>query len=137
MIEAVEALKTGDGGYAGEPGASASTNAVVGGILLSLGRGREVSARSVDWLTRRLHPGGGFVAAPGIPIPDLVSTATAVFALHAAGADLGNVREPCRGFVEGLWDEEGGFCGHWLDDQADCEHTFHGLLTIGCLQEES
>jgi prenyltransferase beta subunit len=135
ILRCVEGLGTGNGSYANERGAPASTNAVVGAVLLSLRGGRRIDPASPRWLVSQHRPEGGFLAAPGMPVPDLVSTATAVFALRAADAVADGIRQPCRDFVAGLWDPQGGFCGHWLDDRADCEHTFHGLLTIGCLEE--
>ena len=76
---------------------------------------------------------GGFVAAPTVPIPDLLSTATALHALHAAGTNLSCIREPCLNFLDTLWSERGGFCGSAMDNAIDCEYTYYGLLALGHL----
>lgn len=80
------------------------------------------------------HPStGGFAAAPNVPIPDLLSTATALHALHNIGADFSAIREPCLGFLDTLWSDRGGFCGSAMDNTLDCEYTYYGLLALGHL----
>lgn len=79
---------------------------------------------------------GGFRAAALAPIPDLLSTATALCALSAVGQPLDVFREPCTEFVEGLWHESGGFCGHWVDRTPDCEYTYYALLALGALAND-
>jgi hypothetical protein len=86
-----------------------------------------------EWLLARCHPSGGFFAAPGAPLPDLLSTATALHALTALGARLEAIREPCLDFVDTLWTNTGGFYGTWADDSLDCEYTYYGLLALGHL----
>jgi squalene-hopene/tetraprenyl-beta-curcumene cyclase len=134
MQRAVDALAIAPGQYANEVGGAVSTNAGVGALLLQFGCNRPADPRIAERLLAGYRPEGGFAADASIPIPDLVSTATAVYALTLTGADLSAIREPIREFVGSLWDEAGGFCGHWLDTQPDCEHTFYALLTFGCLQ---
>jgi squalene-hopene/tetraprenyl-beta-curcumene cyclase len=134
MQRAVDALATGPGQYANEAGGAVSTNAGVGALLLQLGCNRPADPRIVERLLAGYRPEGGFAADASVPVPDLVSTATTVYALTLAGADLSAIRDPLLEFVGSLWDAAGGFCGHWLDAQPDCEHTFYALLTFGCLQ---
>jgi hypothetical protein len=69
---------------------------------------------------------------PQAPMPDLLSTATALHALAGLQAPLDAIREPCLDFVDSLWTGK-AFCGHWSDDVEDCEYTYYGLLAIGHL----
>src|SRR5438874_1185034 len=69
----------------------------------------------------------------GAPLPDLLSTATALHALAGLEASFERVREPCLDFIDTLWTNEGGFYGHWGDDHLDCEYTYYGLLALGHL----
>jgi hypothetical protein len=43
------------------------------------------------------------------------------------------VHERCLDFLDSLWSADGGFHGHWADDQLDSEYTFYGLLALGHL----
>ena len=85
------------------------------------------------WLLDRCYPRGGFFASPATPVPDLLSTATALHALAAMHLPLGGLREPCLDFVDSLWTNRGGFFGTWADDEADCEYTYYALLALGHL----
>jgi len=134
LLAAVEAARVGDGGYADEPGRTAAAmNATVGAVLLHRAAGVAAPERAMEWIRSRHRPGGGFAATPAAPLPDLVSTATALTAWKAAGADFAPLRAECLDFVEGLWDEQGGFAATPADDTPDVEYTFHALLSFGCL----
>src|SRR5206468_311855 len=103
IAERIEGCRTADGGYADTPGA---------------GRGT-------------LY--GGFYAAPAAPIPDLLSTATALHALAGMRVDLEPIKEPCLDFIDSLWVNRGAFFGTWMDDEPDCEYTYYALLALGHL----
>ena len=68
-------------------------------------------------------------------MPDLLSTATALFALRVAGGKIpaGEIRQT-QEFVVAHWNEDGGFCGTPADPLSDTEYTFYALLALGCLQ---
>lgn len=95
--------------------------------------GWQVPTDSIDWLMNCRQPEGGFLAFPGAPIPDLLSTAVALHGLAGAQADLTGLKEPCLDFIDSLWNAEGGFHGNWTDDTLDCEYTYYGLLALGHL----
>ena len=96
--------------------------------------GMPIHAQAGDWLLAQIHSDGGWLAVPGAPIPDLLSTATALHALSCLDRPLpGALREKCLDFVDTLWSAEGGFHGHWADDALDAEYTFYGLLALGHL----
>jgi hypothetical protein len=85
-----------------------------------------------SWLLRRAHPKGGFTASEGAPLPDLLSTATALHALAAIKVDLRHLKEATLDFIDTLWTGR-AFCGSWADDVADVEYTWYALLAMGHL----
>jgi len=122
-----------DGGFAGSPGVAGSTTTVTAAAIVLLRRlGSDIPGPALCWL-RAQALGGGFRAAAGAPVPDLLSTASALFALSVAGESLGGLRPPCQAFVESLWQDSGGFAGTPADPVADCEYTFYALLALGVL----
>ncbi len=134
ILRCVERLRAADGAYANHPGAAqglTSATAAAIGILRHFGwsPGSELG----DWLLARRHASGGFFALPGAPMPDLISTATALHALVSLQVPLDPIREPALDFVDSLWTSRGGFLGNWADDTLDCEYTYYGLLALGHL----
>jgi hypothetical protein len=92
----------------------------------------------VRWLLDRAGPHGGFMAIPltgDLAIPDLLSTATALYSLSLVGALDDSVREKHLDYLDSLWSTRGGFRGHAGDEIVDCEYTYYGLLSLGCLAE--
>jgi prenyltransferase beta subunit len=136
LARSLAGLRSADGGYANTPAAArGSTAATAAAIVTLMELGQGVDSRTTGWLLTQHGPEGGFRAMPAAPIPDLLSTATALHALARAGVSLDEIRQPCREFVEGLWADDGGFRGHWADDATDCEYTFYGLLALGQVAE--
>jgi prenyltransferase beta subunit len=86
-----------------------------------------------ETLLGRAVESGGFAPSEKIAEPDLLSTATALFALVSMGANLDSIQQPCLSYVESLWRDSGGFAGHVHDEFEDVEYTFYALLSIGCL----
>lgn len=119
-------LQSPDGSFLG------TTPTTAGAVTLLHHLGAEVPRSAVDWLYGRARPQGGFFPAPDSPVPDLLSTATALHALTAAHAPLGALREPMIDFVDTLWSGK-GFCGSWADDAVDSEYTYYALLSLGHL----
>lgn len=134
MADCVMRLRAADGGFANHEGAAAgSTPATAAAVMVLRHLDRDPPADVADWLFARCHDDGGFFAAPDVPVPDLLSTATALHTLVAMHADISRIKEPCLDFVDTLWTNAGGFCGSWLDDALDCEYTYYGLLALGHL----
>ncbi len=131
---AVESLRVEDGAWANErPIRLGATNATAAAITLLRNLSAPVPPAAGDWLCARVHPQGGFVAVPGAPIPDLLSTATALHALAGLQRSLGDTREGCLDFIDSLWTNAGAFHGHWDDQHLDVEYAYYGLLALGHL----
>ena len=135
LIRSLKRLETPDGAWSNAPGVkSGALNATAGAVTLIHHLGFPVNAAVGDWLVAQSHPQGGFLAAPGAPMPDLLSTATALHALACLERRMpSEMHERCLDFIDTLWSAEGGFHGHWADDHLDPEYTFYGLLALGHL----
>jgi prenyltransferase beta subunit len=134
LLGSLKSLRAADGAYANQPGAARGlTTNTAAAILLLRHLGEAPGGELADWLLERAHPQGGFFALEDAPIPDLLSTATALHALTAMQTPLDTVREPCLDFIDSLWTNRGGFYGSWADDEIDCEYTYYALLSLGHL----
>lgn len=135
IVQSLKRLETPDHAWNNSPGLPiGSTNPTAGAVTLLRHLHLPLNPAIGDWLLARLHPQGGFTAVPGAPMPDLLSTATALHALASLDRRLtATQRERCLDFVDSLWTAEGGFHGHWADDHLDAEYTFYGLLALGHL----
>ena len=126
VISTVLEHQSPDGSFLG------TTPTTAGAVTLLHHLGADVPRKAVDWLLARASPKGGFLPAPDSPVPDLLSTATALHALAAAHASIGAHKEPTLDFVDTLWTGK-GFCGSWADDAVDSEYTYYALLALGHL----
>ncbi len=135
MVQCLKFLETPDGAWGNVRGMRQGTvPATAAAITLLHQLGMPISAAAGDWLLAQTHEDGGWLAVPGAPVPDLLSTATALHALSCLDRPLpDSLREKCLDFVDTLWSAEGGFHGHWADDALDAEYTFYGLLALGHL----
>ncbi|HCN29865.1 MAG TPA: hypothetical protein DIT64_14215 [Verrucomicrobiales bacterium] len=130
----MDRLETPDGAWSNEPGLTfGSTTATA--AMLSLYRHLQMPPppAALAWLERQCLPDGGFLAVPGAPVPDLLSTAVALHALSDQPEIIARVKEPCLNFLDSLWSAAGGFHGNWTDDVLDPEYTYYGLLALGHL----
>src|SRR6266404_6027717 len=134
LLESLRSLRSLDGAYSNQPGASRGiTTSTAAAILLLRHLGETPDDSLAAWLLARAHPQGGFFALPDAPIPDLLSTATALHALSAMHVPIEPIREACLDFIDTLWTNRGGFYGNWADDVIDCEYTYYALLSLGHL----
>ena len=126
MVQCLKFLETPDGAWANARGLRlGSTNATAAAVTLLHQLGLPIHAGAGDWLLAQAHPDGGFRAMPAAPLPDLLSTATALHALACLEIPLpAPIRERCLDFIDTLWSADGGFHGHWADDHLDAEYTF-------------
>jgi len=134
LVQSLKPLETNDGAWANERSVKVgSTNATAAAITTLRNLNVPVNPSAADWLLARCHPEGGFLAVPGAPIPDLLSTATALHALAGLQVSFDGVKEKCLDFIDTLWTNEGAFHGQWAEDHVDCEYTYYGLLALGHL----
>ncbi len=126
IADAVFKQQSADGSFMG------TTPTTAGAVTLIHHVGADVPKSAVDWLLARASPKGGFLPAPDSPVPDLLSTATALHALTAAHASIDSLRELMLDFMDSLWTGK-GFCGSWADDVVDSEYTYYALLALGHL----
>ena len=135
ILQSLKALETPDHAWNNHPNLpTGSTNPTAGAVVLLNNLHLPINDEVGKWLRNQLHPQGGFVAVPGAPMPDLLTTATSLHALAALEVRLTEEQtDRCLDFVDSLWDATGGFHGNWSDDYLDCEYTFYGLLALGHL----
>mgnify|MGYP006276154061 CR=1 FL=1 len=83
-------------------------------------------------LMSRFHESGGFKASLSSPVPELLSTSVALYALRFANVNVSLIKPACLEFINKLY-TCGGFVASELDESADIEYTFYGLLALGAL----
>jgi prenyltransferase beta subunit len=133
VAASLAALASADGAFANRPGRPrGSTPATAAAVALIRHFAMPAPPALAEWLLARCYE-GGFFASPDAPVPDLLSTATALHALSSLHAPIDGIREACLDFVDSLWTSQGAFYGTWADDVPDCEYTFYGLLALGHL----
>ena len=137
IARSVLACRASGGGFSNSPGESDGLAPVTAGAVAVLhSLSRPVEPQWGHWLIDNCFRGGGFVAHPLSPEPDLLSTAVSLHAVELCGLSLdGGQKRACAEFVRGLQAECGGFRGAASEEQADCEYTFYGLLAMGHLDD--
>ncbi len=134
VTKCVQVLSTPDGGFSNNPKIKiGSTNATSAAMMVLHHLHQPVNKKTADWLFAQRTSNGGFLAMPHAPVPDLLSTATALHALAITGFEIEPIKEKCLDFIDNLWCSEGGFYGNWTDTILDCEYTYYGLLALGHL----
>jgi hypothetical protein len=89
--------------------------------------GEALDTTLVSWLKERQDETGGFFASEVAPVPDLLSTAVAVFTLRL----IDECPRPAARFIEAHWLDMGSFAPTLLDEYSDVEYLFYGLLALG------
>jgi prenyltransferase beta subunit len=134
VVTSLGRLRAADGSYGNHPGlTSGVTTATAAAVLVLRHLDAPLDRAAGLWLLDRCHTRGGFFASCSTPVPDLLSTATALHALSALHLPIAGLRDPCLDFVDSLWTNRGGFFGTWADDAVDCEYTYYALLALGHL----
>ncbi len=134
LLRCLATLRTPDGAYTNEVGLPIGMTTAVAAAATILRQFQEPVDDNVgDWLLNRCHKDGGFFAIPGAPIPDLLSTATALHALTSLHKPIDSIKESCLNYLDTLWVSQGAFLGSWADEVPDCEYTYYGLLALGHL----
>jgi prenyltransferase beta subunit len=134
VAQCIGALAISEGGFTNNTKIkTASTNATAAAMIVLNQLNLSSGKRTADWLLAQCTSDGGFLAMPMAPVPDLLSTATALHALAVTGFEIDTIKEECLDFVDSLWCGKGGFYGNWTDAIVDCEYTYYGLLALGHL----
>lgn len=106
-----------------------TTNAVCCILAMQHQMGLQSDATDVEWLQKRQDETGGFYASEQAPIPDLLSTAVALFTLRLLEI---NVKDATP-FIQAHGLDNGGFAPTLYDDFSDVEYVFYGLLALGSI----
>lgn len=134
LIDSINSVRCADGSYGFEPGALHGTTPTTVAAILALREcGCELDPAAQQWLRHRYCGLGGFTAGPLTPVPDLLSTACALYALSLYGDHCQDIADSCLDFIDTLWSSKGSFYGHWEEETLDCEYTYYGLLALGAL----
>jgi hypothetical protein len=131
VTESLKAYHVSGGGYTNIPGGkTASVNATAAALSV-MGQLEGYRMHSDVLCLQDMQTGtGGFAATKDSPVPDLLSTATALFVLSCYGR---SPKIPPLDFIESHWLDSGGFAATLLDDGSDTEYTFYGLLALGAI----
>ena len=117
------------GGYANIRGSrQPTTNATVAALAIKGQSGGYIADDEVMFLRSLQDESGGFLADVSASVPDLLSTATALFMLKCYGVAP---RIDASDFIDAHWAASGGFYATLLDESCDVEYTFYGLLALG------
>ena len=122
--------KVKGGGYSNlQHQETASANATAAALMIKA-QLAVYDYEEVEALRAMQEDNGGFKAEADAPMPDLLSTATALFALKNYGKKP--VVNPAD-FIEAHLADNGGFMATLLDTQCDVESVFYGLLAFGSI----
>ncbi len=131
---ALNKYRTADGAYANQADLDSGTaTATAAAVIILWKTGVEIPGQPVSWLRERIEETGGYgvKAVKGAPVPDMLSTATTLFALAAARSNVPEAQlDRCAEFTEALWQDSGGFSGTLPDPVADTEYTYYALLSL-------
>ena len=89
--------------------------------------GKTSDTSLIRWLKQRQDETGGFRASEVSPVPDLLSTAVALFTLRLIEIHP----QSAQSFIEAHWLDIGSFAPTLLDEYSDVEYLFYGLLALG------
>jgi prenyltransferase beta subunit len=107
-----------------------SLNSTVASLIINRNFAEEIKSETIEFLKHQQCENGGFLAEKNAFVPDLLSTSTALFTLSLLNK---KAKYSAEEFIKNHWLESGGFSGTVLDDLADCEYTFYGLLALGAM----
>jgi len=129
--KSLEVYRSADGLYANVPeAAEGGVNATASAILAEVFAGtRDLALSAAHALAKQERDDGSFCANPSTPFPDILSTASAHFALHTVGI---RPRNDAKFFVEECFVEDvGGFAASPEGGTPDLEYTVYGVILMG------
>lgn len=110
--------------------ATPMTNAACCLLAMQYQMGQESDSAMVTWLQGLQDENGGFRASELAPVPDLLSTAVALFTLRLIGQKS---VYGAQDFIQAHWLDNGAFAPTILDEYSDVEYMFYGLLALGSI----
>ena len=102
------------------------TAAAIAGLRMLDALDHDLILPTIEFVLGQAELGGGFRASPRAPVPDLLSTFTALWTLEELGARDRADGAAHRGFVDRL-ETPAGYLGVLFDEVADVEYTFYGV----------
>ncbi len=137
LLAALGALRASAGGFRRSEETSLPQTNATAAALSVLVRLDETPPEWVEagtaFLAAQQTGDGGFRATPAVPAGDLLSSFTALTALHEAGAMRALRLAPLGRFARGLACAGGGFAGSARDPGPDAEYTYYGLGVLSLL----
>ncbi|PKQ61547.1 hypothetical protein BZG02_15260 [Labilibaculum filiforme] len=134
IADANRSLQATNGSFANvENSIDGVISSTAAGLIMSVAGDVNENEKTVAWLKQMHTKRGGFKAAEGVPIADLLSTATALLALQLSGENMQSFAENSVNFINLHWDTSGGFFGSIADMTCDVEYTYYALLGLGVL----
>jgi hypothetical protein len=131
ILESLERYRVKGGGFGNMRNATAATtNATVAALAVKGQLAGYTENEDVRYLRDLQEPSGGFGAVKDSPVPDLLSTATALFMLSCYGI---RPKYAAGDFIEAHWLDSGGFSATLLEEESDVEYTFYGILSLGAI----
>ena len=133
IIEALKALKSDDGAFGTDQGATHGTTPSTAFATIILEYLEENTDYGVSWLLKQQHGDGGFLAISKMPFGDMQSTVYTLMALYLAAQDkLASVAPAAKNFILSLQTPT-GFRGHRKEEQPSVENTFLALVGLGLI----
>jgi len=131
MLASLNNYHVSGGGYSNmRDGTMSATNATAAALSV-IGQLNEYNdTDSLNYMLGIQSDTGGFAATEHSPLPDLLSTAIALFLLRCYDRRP-NVSP--KNFIEAHWLDNGGFSATLLEETSDVEYTFYGLLALGTI----
>ena len=133
LLRSLDLYRISGGGYSNNeratvPNALSATNATAAALCIRGQLEGYNMNEDVEYLRGLQDESGGFFATDQSPVPDILSTATALFVLSCY--KKAPLVEP-DAFIEAHWLDSGGFAPTLLENESDIEYTFYGILALG------
>ena len=142
LIDALLTCSTKDSGFSNTPETGIGTTNATAAALTAItmlqqkSKGRKMIKGGIKFLLSMRFPWGGFKAMKDAPLPDILSTATTLFALNQLQYSIPKeFKQKTLIMIENHWAESGGFFGNQGETLPDCEYTFYALLAMGAVKK--
>lgn len=131
VLETLERYRVPEGGYTNVSARKVATTNATAAALAVIGQLKGYKpGEDLFYLRDTQEETGGFKATKASPVPDLLSTATALFILKNYGI---RPRHSAADFIEAHGLDSGGFAATLWENDGDVEYLFYGLLALGAI----